>query len=73
MLRNAEVEEWRQRCSGVTLQSDKEGHFGTFAGGVAAANPGLLAALGRLDTDEQRLLFVSQLHKVHRVFDTPMP
>ena len=37
----------------------------SFAGAVAAANPGLLKALNQMDTDEERLLFVSQLHKVH--------
>ena len=37
----------------------------SFASAVAAANPGLLKALNQMDTDEERLLFVSQLHKVH--------
>ena len=27
MLRNGGVDEWRQRCSEQTLQSEKEGHF----------------------------------------------
>ena len=36
----------------------------SFAGAVAAANPGLLKALNQMDTDEERMLFVSQLHKV---------
>lgn len=72
MLRSCGVEEWRQRCSEMTLQSDKEGHFGTFAGGVAAANPGLLDTLSQLDTDEERLLFVSQLHKVNHFVPRPV-
>ena len=83
MLRNGAVDEWRQRCSEQTLQSEKEGHFArwqrqyiffllrfsdifllSFAGAVAAANPGLLKALNQMETDEERMLFVSQLHKV---------
>ena len=36
----------------------------SFAGAVAAANPGLLKALNQMETDEERMLFVSQLHKV---------
>ena len=58
-----------------TLQ---KGHFDTFnfdilqgdtfllrfAGAVAAANPGLLKTLNQMETDEERMLFVSQLHKV---------
>ena len=35
-----------------------------FAGAVAAANPGMLKTLNQMDTDEERMLFVSQLHKV---------
>ena len=36
-----------------------------FAGAVAAANPGLLKTLNQMETDEERMLFVSQLHKVN--------
>ena len=36
----------------------------SFAGAVASANPGLLKALNQMETDEERMLFVSQLHKV---------
>ena len=36
----------------------------SFAGAVAAANPGMLKTLNQMETDEERMLFVSQLHKV---------
>ena len=39
----------------------------SFAGAVAAANPGLLKALNQMETDEERMLFVSQLHKVELI------
>ena len=38
-----------------------------FAGAVAAANPGMLKTLNQMDTDEERMLFVSQLHKVRGI------
>ena len=38
-----------------------------FAGAVAAANPGMLKTLNQMDTDEERMLFVSQLHKVQGI------
>ena len=44
--------------------SDQLGIFLSFAGAVAAANPGLLKTLNQMETDEERMLFVSQLHKV---------
>ena len=45
------------------LQGDT--FFLRFAGAVAAANPGLLKTLNQMETDEERMLFVSQLHKVN--------
>jgi len=72
MLRNGAVDEWRQICSEQTLQSEKEGHFARFAGAVAAANPGMLKTLNQMDTDEERMLFVSQLHKVDHFIVQPV-
>ena len=36
----------------------------SFAGMVAAANPGHLGMLAQMDTDEERMRYVSQLEKV---------
>ena len=64
MLKSSLVDTMRQRCSEVTLQSEAQGHFGNFVKMVTEANPGCLETFRKLDTDEERLLFVSQLHKV---------
>jgi len=72
MLKSQYVDEWRQKCSEVTIQSDKDGHFGRFASVVASSTPEMLDILSKMDTDEERVLYVSQLDKVNHFVVQPV-
>ena len=39
MLKSKKVDDFRQRCSEVTLQSEAQGHFGNFVKMIEDANP----------------------------------
>ena len=39
MLRSNKEDEFRQRCSEVTIQSEQQGHFGKFVEMIERANP----------------------------------
>merc|ERR1719370_366436 len=72
MFKSPNIDDWRQRCSEFTIQSDKEGHFGSFAGMVVDSNPGLLEMLTHMETDEERILYVGQLEKVNHFVVQPV-
>ena len=39
MLKSKTEDDFRQRCSEVTIQSDQQGHFGSFVEMIEKANP----------------------------------
>ena len=72
MLKSKEVDTMRQRCSEVTLQSEPQGHFGTFVKMILEANPDRLQTFSKLETDEERVMFCSLLNKVDHMVVRPV-
>ena len=72
MLKNKLVDNMRQRCSEVTLQSEEKGHFGTFVKMIHEANPDCLETFRKLETDEERVMFCSLLNKVDHMVVRPV-
>ena len=72
MLKSKVVDTMRQRCSEVTLQSEAQGHFGTFVKMILEANPDCLETFSKLETDEERVMFCSLLNKVDHMLIKPV-
>jgi len=72
MLKAENVDEFRQRCSQMTVQSEDQGHFGNFAKMVAESNPNFMDTFSKLDTDEERVYFCTMLNKVNHMIVKPV-
>jgi len=72
MLRSNKEDEFRQRCSEVTIQSEQQGHFGKFVEMIEKANPNFRETFNQLDTDEERVYFCTMLNKVDHMIVKPV-
>jgi len=72
MLKSKKVDDFRQRCSEVTLQSEAQGHFGNFVKMIEDANPNFRETFDELDTDEERVYFCTMLNKVNNMIVKPV-
>ena len=72
MLKSKNQDELRQRCSEVTLQSESQGHFGGFVKMIADNNPGCLEVFRKLDTDEERVFYCSNLNRIDHMIVKPI-
>ena len=72
MLKSKTEDEYRQRCSEVTLQSEPQGHFGNFVKMVVDSNPGCLELFSKMETDEERVLCCSSLSKIDHMVVKPI-
>jgi len=72
MLRSKTEDEFRQRCSEVTIQSEQQGHFGNFVQMIEKANPKFRETFKQLNTDEERVYFCTMLNKVNHMIVKPV-
>jgi len=72
MLKSKTEDDFRQRCSEVTIQSDQQGHFGSFVEMIEKANPKFRETFNTLDTDEERVYFCTMLNKVDHMIVKPV-
>ena len=72
MLKSNTEDEYRQRCSEVTLQSKPQGHFGNYVKMVVDSNPGCLKLFSSLETDEERVLCCSSLNRIDHMIVKPI-
>jgi len=72
MLKNNSIDELRQRCCEVTLQSENQGHFGKFVQMVSDKNPKCLDTFRKLESDEERVMFCSMLNNVDHMIVKPV-
>eukprot|EP00092_Neocalanus_flemingeri_P005382 GFUD01005799.1.p1 GENE.GFUD01005799.1~~GFUD01005799.1.p1 ORF type:complete len:667 (-),score=156.69 GFUD01005799.1:117-2117(-) len=72
MLKSKTEDDFRQRCSEVTIQSEAQGHFGKFVKMVEEANPKFRETFDTLDTDEERVYYCTMLNKMDHMVVKPV-
>ena len=72
MLKSTSVDEMRQKCSEVTLQSESQGHFGNFVRMIYDHNPDCLRMFSKLETDEERVMYCTMLHRMDHMIVKPV-